>query len=127
MIKYNLACKCGKNFESWFSSSSEYDSLRKRKFLSCIYCNSTSVKKSIMAPNLSGKTNKKNQESKQAKNLKKQLTYADKRNSPVAVICGETEFKEKKVTLKKLKKEKSEDNQITISKDNLINEIKKLI
>ena len=73
MIKYNLACKCGKNFESWFSSSSEYDSLRKRKFLSCIYCNSTSVKKSIMAPNLSGKTNKKNQESKQAKNLKKQL------------------------------------------------------
>jgi hypothetical protein len=26
-----------------------------------------------------------------------------------------------------LKKEKSEDNQITISKDNLINEIKKLI
>ena len=73
MIKYNLACKCGKTFESWFSSSSEYDSLRKRKFLSCIYCNSTSVRKSIMAPNLSGKTNKKNQESKQAKNLKKQL------------------------------------------------------
>ena len=62
-----------------------------------------------------------------SKNLKKQLTYADKRNSPVAVICGETEFKENKITLKKLKKEKSEDNQITISKDNLINEIKKYI
>jgi histidyl-tRNA synthetase len=62
-----------------------------------------------------------------SKNLKKQLTYADKRNSPVAVICGETEFKENKITLKKLKKEKSEDDQITISKDNLINEIKKLI
>ena len=62
-----------------------------------------------------------------SKNLKKQLTYADKRNSPVAVICGETEFKENKITLKKLKKEKSGDNQITISKDNLINEIKKFI
>jgi histidyl-tRNA synthetase len=59
--------------------------------------------------------------------LKKQLTYADKRNSPVAVICGETEFKENKITLKKLKKEKNGDNQITISKDNLINEIKKFI
>jgi len=62
-----------------------------------------------------------------SKNLKKQLIYADKRNSPVAVICGETEFNENKITLKKLKKGKSEDNQITISKDNLINEIKKLI
>jgi histidyl-tRNA synthetase len=48
-------------------------------------------------------------------------------NSPVAVICGETEFKENKITLKKLKKEKNGDNQITISKDNLINEIKKFI
>ena len=59
--------------------------------------------------------------------MKKQLTYADKRNSPVAVICGETEFKENKITLKKLKKEKSEDNQITISKEKLIDEIKKII
>ena len=31
MIKYNLVCKCGEAFESWFSSSSEYDSLIKKK------------------------------------------------------------------------------------------------
>ena len=29
MIKYNLLCKCGKNFESWFSTSKEYDILKK--------------------------------------------------------------------------------------------------
>ena len=25
MIKYNLICRCGETFESWFSSSNEYD------------------------------------------------------------------------------------------------------
>ena len=62
-----------------------------------------------------------------SKNLKKQLAYADKRNLPLAIICGETEFKENKVTLKDLRTSKGKENQITISKDNLINEIKKLI
>jgi len=58
MIKYNLLCKCGKTFESWFSSSSEFDSLCKRKFIKCIYCESSSVKKTVMAPNLTSKSNK---------------------------------------------------------------------
>ena len=62
-----------------------------------------------------------------SKNLTKQLTYADKRNLPLAIICGETEFKENKVTLKNLRSSKGKENQITISKDNLINEINKLI
>ena len=62
-----------------------------------------------------------------SKNLKKQLVYADKRNLPLAIICGETEFKENKVTLKNLRSSKGKENQITISKDNLINEINKFI
>ena len=36
------------------------------------------------------------------KNLGKQLTYANKRGCPIAVICGENEFKDKKITLKNL-------------------------
>ena len=58
MIKYNIICKCGKTFESWFASSDSYDTLWKKKLINCIYCNSTSVKKSVMAPNLFSKTNK---------------------------------------------------------------------
>ena len=73
MIKYNLTCECGKNFESWFSSSNEYDTLRKKKFLSCIYCNSKSVKKSIMAPNLYGKSKESSKDIKNAKKLRSQL------------------------------------------------------
>ena len=58
MIKYNLKCKCGETFESWFASSREYDSLSKRRLIKCIYCESSTIKKSVMAPNLSSKSNK---------------------------------------------------------------------
>ena len=73
MIKYNLICKCGETFESWFSSSFEFDSLRKKKFIKCIYCESSSVKKTVMAPNLSSKSNKVFTKTKSQKNIKKQL------------------------------------------------------
>ena len=61
------------------------------------------------------------------KNLGKQLTYANKRGCPIAVICGENEFKDSKITLKNLLGIKGEDNQITFLKENLVNEIKKFI
>ena len=61
------------------------------------------------------------------KNLGKQLTYANKRQLPVAVICGENEFKDNTITIKNLLGKKEENNQITVSKDNLIDEIKKIL
>ena len=60
------------------------------------------------------------------KNLGKQLTFANKRQLPVAVICGENEFKDNTVTIKNLKGVKGENNK-TIPKKDLINEVKKLI
>ena len=60
------------------------------------------------------------------KNLGKQLTFANKRELPVAIICGENEFNDNTVTIKDLKGIKGENNQ-TIPKANLINEVKKLI
>ena len=73
MIKYNLICKCGESFESWFFSSSGFDSLCKKKLIKCIYCGSLSVKKSVMAPNLPSKSNKVFKKTKLEKNIKKQL------------------------------------------------------
>ena len=73
MIKYNLICKCGETFESWFVNSSGFDSLRKKKLIKCIYCGSLSVKKSVMAPNLPSKSNKIFKKTKLEKNIKKQL------------------------------------------------------
>ena len=60
------------------------------------------------------------------KNLGKQLTLANKRELPVAIICGENEFNDNTVTLKNLKGVKGENNK-TIPKVDLIDEVKKLI
>ena len=73
MIKYNLLCKCGKNFESWFSTSKEYDSLKRKKLINCIYCHSTSIKKSIMSPNLTSKSNRSTINKKIQKDIRKEL------------------------------------------------------
>jgi hypothetical protein len=73
MIKFNLICKCGKTFESWFASSKEFASLSKKKIVRCINCNSTSVKKSIMSPNLVTKSNKTTDVQDSAKKIKKEL------------------------------------------------------
>ncbi len=60
------------------------------------------------------------------KNLGKQLTFANKRDLSVAIICGENEFKDNTVTIKNLKGIKGENNK-TIPKEDLINEVKKII
>ena len=53
MIKYKLICKdCETTFNSWFSSSKEYEKLKKRKFLNCHFCNSLNVGKALMAPSV---------------------------------------------------------------------------
>jgi hypothetical protein len=54
MIRYNLRCDRGHAFESWFQSSSAYDSQVKRKLVACPSCDSTKIEKAIMAPQLAG-------------------------------------------------------------------------
>ena len=54
MIKYILKCSKDHEFESWFSSSAEFDNLKRKKLLECIFCSSKKVSKSIMAPMVSG-------------------------------------------------------------------------
>ena len=46
MIKYNLKCKNEHEFESWFSDSNEFENLKKRKLLECIFCSSKKINKS---------------------------------------------------------------------------------
>ncbi|ABE37344.1 DUF1178 family protein [Rhodopseudomonas pseudopalustris] len=55
MIRYNLRCECGHSFESWFQSSSAYDSQVRRKLVNCPACDSVKVEKAIMAPQIVGK------------------------------------------------------------------------
>ncbi len=56
MIKYQLKCECGKEFESWFASSKEFDKLEKKKMLSCICGTSNKISKQLMSPQVRGAT-----------------------------------------------------------------------
>ena len=55
MIKYLLKYNNKHEFESWFSESKEFEKLKKKKLIECIFCQSNDVDKSIMCPNVVGK------------------------------------------------------------------------
>ena len=55
MIRYNLRCEKGHSFESWFQSSTAYESQEKRKLVSCPACGSIKVERAIMAPQIVSK------------------------------------------------------------------------
>ncbi|HEV7634415.1 MAG TPA: DUF1178 family protein [Bradyrhizobium sp.] len=52
MIRYTLRCNRGHAFESWFQSSSAYESQEKRKLVNCPACGSAKVERAIMAPQI---------------------------------------------------------------------------
>ena len=56
-------------------------------------------------------------------NLKSQMKYADKRNSPAVILYGEDEIKSGKPTLRNLNSGKEQSIKI----NELVNEIKKFI
>jgi len=60
MIVFNLICKiCSSEFEGWFESAKEFDNQKRKKIINCPSCNSTFIKKYLMAPNLPTKNNSK--------------------------------------------------------------------
>ena len=58
MIKYNLKCKNKHEFESWFSSSKEFEKLKSKKIIECTFCGTKNVQKSIMSPSVISKEQK---------------------------------------------------------------------
>jgi hypothetical protein len=55
MIRYTLRCERDHTFESWFQNSSAYDQQVRRKLVACPICNSDSIEKAIMAPQVVSK------------------------------------------------------------------------
>ena len=76
MIKYKLLCKnCQTTFDSWFSSSVEYEKLKKKNFLNCHICKSLNIEKTLMSPSIfrSITSNKNNRKSEKYKEIKKKI------------------------------------------------------
>ncbi|MDB9739246.1 DUF1178 family protein [Candidatus Pelagibacter sp.] len=83
MIKYKLICKdCETTFDSWFSSSKEFEKLKKKKFLNCHFCNSLNVGKGLMSPSVNTSKN----------NLKDIDTSSEKYNKIKKTIYKYQEF-----------------------------------
>ena len=60
MIVFNLVCKsCQFEFEGYFDNSKDYEKQLRNNFINCPNCNSSSIKKFLMSPNLSKKSNAK--------------------------------------------------------------------
>ena len=70
MIVFKLYCNtCSAEFEGWFENNKEFESQKKKKIINCPSCNSISINKSLMAPNLSKKSN-----SSKENKIKKSMT-----------------------------------------------------
>lgn len=82
MIRYALRCERGHDFESWFQSSSAYDSQRKRGLVTCPMCDSAKVEKAIMAPRIATKG-----KSKQPTPTPQPLPVADDSSSSSLVMA----------------------------------------
>ena len=60
MIVFNLNCfDCAYSFEGWFENTKDYNKQIRKGLLTCPSCNSTHIKKGLMAPNVSKKSNSK--------------------------------------------------------------------
>ena len=74
MIKYKLICKeCNNIFDSWFSSSKEYEKLKKKKYLNCHICDSRKIEKTLMAPNILNSLDLQRKDTKKIKEIKLKL------------------------------------------------------
>ncbi len=56
MIKFDLICENQHIFEASFDDSNSFEKQKRKKQIQCPFCNSLTISKSVMAPNISGKS-----------------------------------------------------------------------
>ena len=58
MIRYDLICDKGHEFDGWFRDSAAFDGQIERKLVACSHCGSDAVAKQLMTPGIPAKSNK---------------------------------------------------------------------
>ena len=61
MIRYDLTCHNGHDFDGWFSNSEAYDIQNASNLVTCTLCGSTQIEKQLMAPQIPAKSNRKSE------------------------------------------------------------------
>ncbi|QRM53415.1 DUF1178 family protein [Sinorhizobium sp. BG8] len=63
MIRFDLICDHGHEFEGWFTSGSDFDRQQERHLVTCPACGSATVSKRLMAPAVSTARSREGQHS----------------------------------------------------------------
>jgi hypothetical protein len=120
MIVFNLICKiCSVEFEGWFESAKEFDRQKRKRIINCPSCNSTFIKKSLMAPNLPTKNNSK-------KEIKIKKTVMNNINKYKKIIEKNFEYVGDKFTEEAKKMKYGEKEEIPIYGEATIEQTKEL-
>ena len=53
MIRFSLVCEQAHEFDGWFRNGGDFETQKKRGFVSCPVCSSAKVEKALMAPSVS--------------------------------------------------------------------------
>ena len=80
MIKYSLTCKQQHTFEGWFSNSKDFDDQKQRGLVTCPFCDTPSIEKSLMAPAVSTRKSNVRNETGSATNAPITKEYTDAMN-----------------------------------------------
>ena len=101
MIHYHLRCERGHAFESWFQSSTAYESQEKRKLVSCPICGSAKVERAIMAPRIVGKKGRRKAEAESLPVAAVPAGAATPSSTPMPLLMAQE--RELRVKLKELR------------------------
>ncbi len=59
MIRYDLTCDHGHDFDGWFSDSAAYDAQAASGLVACSHCGSAKIEKQLMTPGVPAKANRR--------------------------------------------------------------------
>lgn len=76
MIRYDLRCDKGHDFDGWFRDSAGFDALNRAGQVTCTHCGSSKVEKALMAPRVASAgelTSPRDEREKALEALRKQV------------------------------------------------------
>ena len=120
MIVFNLICtECEYPFEGWFDNTLAFNNQKKNKLINCPNCESSNIKKTLVAPNISKKSN--------SKKIKNKKTMASNINKIKKIVEENFDYVGEKFTEEAKKIKYGESNDRPIYGEATVEQTKELI
>ena len=120
MIVFNLICtECDYPFEGWFDNTLAFNNQKKNKLINCPNCESSNIKKTLVAPNISKKSN--------SKKIKNKKTLASNINKIKKIVEENFDYVGDKFTEEAKKIKYGESNDRPIYGEATVEQTKELI